>query len=114
MKKMVEEEKAEMDIYPLFNNVFFREVKNPFKKEKTNGGIFLPQGTSFSDGEGSGDIKEMDQFIKIGQITKVSKDTKYVQEGDFVFYDKRTVRPVPYGEIGLWQINEQNIMGYVR
>lgn len=88
------------------------EVENPFKKKVTKSGILLAGG-DYTMSEETGMMEKLDQIVKFGIVTLVGPDAKVVKVGDGVYYDQRTLRPIPFYE-PVWMFNEGNIIGYVQ
>lgn len=90
--------------------VLIRESINPFIKVTTESGLYLPDGLVNS--QETGDIEQLDKVIGFGIVAAVGGDCHYLQEGDGIFYDRRSLRPVPMNET-LWQFSERNTVAYV-
>lgn len=99
-----------MRVKALYDQVLFREELNPFIKLKSKGGLFLATGASKS--EETGEIEVMDKIIGFGMAVEVGPDCKYVKEGDFIFYDRRSVRAVPVQD-PLWNMPERGLVGVI-
>lgn len=99
-----------MEIKLLKDNVLMREEENPFQEIKRQSGLIVMSGLAQS--EETGDMQMMSKAIGFAVITNVGPDCKYLKAGDGVYYDRRSIRPVPFHTV-YWQINEANIMAYV-
>lgn len=103
------------ELKPLTNYVLIEGIaENPFVKKVTDSGIILPNGLAHREGDGSGDYDAMEQVIRIGKVLEVGPEVKSLAIDDFVYFDVRSVRPVPFGKLGALHINENNILAYVR
>lgn len=87
------------------------EVENPFKKKVSSGGIILAGG-EYAMSDETGEMEKVEQVVRFGVVTLVGPDAKVVKVGDGVYYDQRTLRPIPFYE-PIWMFNEGNIIGYV-
>lgn len=94
-----------------FTNILFRIIPNPTIRLKTESGIILNRDMVKS--EETGDFESVtDQIIGFGEIIFAGPECKYVKTGDYIFFDRRSIRPVPLGA-ETWQISEQNMVTYV-
>lgn len=108
-------EKAE--IKPMFNRVLVQPFKvNPFQKMKVQNGIIVDTGgynphTQFN--QQSGKYEEQDQFIVTGYVMEVGPETKYLKEGDVIYYRRDTAVPVPFFKQGFVSLGESQIIAVV-
>ncbi len=100
-----------MEIKMTKDLILFTEEENPFVKRKTESGLFLPSG--LTETNETGQVEQMTQIVGFGIVKVVGPGCMNVQVGDGIFYDRRSLRPVPFKE-AYWQINEGGIMGYVQ
>lgn len=107
--------KAEMK--PMFNRVLIKPFKqNPFQKMVVKNGLIVDTGgynphTQFN--QQTGRYEEQDQFIVTGCVIEVGPETKYLKEGDVVYYRKDTAIPVPFFKQGLVSLAESQIIAVV-
>lgn len=99
-----------MRVRALYDQVLFKEETNPFVKLKTESGLFIPEGISFTNE--TGDMEKMDKIIGFGIVVEAGGECKYLKAGDAIFYDRRSIRAVPAGEV-LWNMSERGMVGYV-
>lgn len=99
-----------MKVKTLFDYVLISEQDNPFLKQKTESGIIMLPGTAQS--QETGDIESLSQVIGFGFVEEIGSTVTTLKVGDGVFYDRRSVRPIPLDDV-LWHINEKNIIGYI-
>jgi len=90
--------------------LLIRECENPFIKKTTDSGLFIPEG--FAQTQETGDIEKLDKIVGFAVVAAVGDECRWIKEGDGVYYDRRSIRPVP-GEEVLFQFNERNIISYV-
>lgn len=105
------------EIKPMFARLLIKPFKvNPFQKMQIEKGLIIDTGgynphTQLNPLTGK--QEEQDQFIKIGCVIEIGPDTKYIREGDVVYYRKDTVVPVPFFKQGLVSTNENQIIAVV-
>lgn len=99
-----------MNVKALYDYVLFKESQNPFLRKKTKSGIFIPEGVALTNETGG--LEALDQVIGFGVVEVVGADCKFLKPGDGMFYDRRSIRPVPMSET-LWQFSERNVVAYV-
>ena len=92
--------------------VAIKEVSNPFKKTKAASGILLI-GADVAMSDETGQMEKLEQIVKFGIVTIVGPEAKTLKVGDGVYYDQRTLRPIPFYE-PVFMFNEGNIIGYVQ
>jgi len=93
--------------------VAFREEENIFRIKKTESGIITNLEDVAFESQDSGNMEKLDRIIGLGIVTHIGPDVKYVNVGDAVYYDRRSIRALPFGEEPVWHINEANLLGYV-
>lgn len=105
------------EIKPMFSRILIQPFKvNPFQKIKIENGIITDMGgydphTQLNPTTGK--YEEQDQFIVTGYVVEVGPETKYLKEGDVVFYRKDTAVPVPFFKQGLVSLGESQIIAVV-
>lgn len=105
------------EIKPMFNRVLVQQFKvNPFQKMEVKGGIIVDTGgynphTQFN--QQSGKYEEQDQFIVTGCVIEVGPETKYLKEGDVIYFRKDTAVPVPFFKQGFVSLGESQIIAVV-
>lgn len=105
------------EIKPMFNRILIQPFKqNPFQKMTIENGLILDAGgytphAQFN--EQSGKYEEQDQFIRTGYVVEVGPETKYLKEGDVVYYRKDTVVPIPFFKQGLVSLGESQVISVV-
>ncbi len=93
--------------------VAFREEENIFRIKKSESGIITSLEDVAFESQDSGNMEKLDRIIGLGIVTHVGPEVKYVNVGDAVYYDRRSIRALPFGEEPVWHINEGNLLGYV-
>lgn len=108
-------EKTEFEVFPLFNYVFVEGKENPHIQKVTESGLFLPRGVNATEQEGSGSrLDAMEQIVRYGEVVEAGPECKELKKGDGVYFDVRSVMPIPFGKLGVIRLNEQNVLAYVR
>lgn len=102
--------KMEMKPRAVYTQILFIDVPNPFVKRKTDSGLFIPQGLAQTNE--TGDVEQMDRMIGFGIVQAVGDKCEYVKEGDAIFYQRASVRPLPFSEV-LFNCPEQGLVGYI-
>jgi len=105
------------EIKPMFTRILVKPFKqNPFQKIEIKNGIIVDTGgynphTQFN--QQTGRYEEQDQFIMTGCVIEVGPETKYLKEGDVVYYRRDTSIPVPFFKQDLISLAESQIIAVV-
>lgn len=108
-------EKAE--IKPMFSRVIIKPFKqNPFQKIEMKGSLIVNAGgytPHVQMNPVTGKYEEQKEFIVTGCVVEVGPETKYLREGDVVYYRKDTVVPVPFFGQGFVSLAENQVIAVV-
>lgn len=108
-------EKAELK--PMFSRIIVKPLAhNPFQKVQMQGSLIVDAGGYTPHAElnpVSGQYEEQKEFIVTGCVVEVGPETKYLKEGDVVYYRRDTVVPVPFFKQGLVSLAENQIIAAV-
>lgn len=108
-------EKAELK--PMFSRIIVKPLAhNPFQKIEMRGSLIVDAGGYTPHAElnpVSGKYEEQKEFIVTGCVVEVGPETKYLQEGDVVYYRRDTVVPVPFFKQGLVSLAENQVIAAV-
>ena len=108
-------EKAELK--PMFSRIIVKPLAhNPFQKVKMQGSLIVDAGGYTPHAElnpVSGQYEEQREFIVTGCVVEVGPETKYLKEGDVVYYRRDTVVPVPFFKQGLVSLAENQVIAVV-
>lgn len=108
-------EKAELK--PMFSRIIVKPLThNPFQKVQVQGSIIVDAGGYTPHAElnpVSGQYEEQREFIVTGCVVEVGPETKYLKEGDVVYYRRDTVVPVPFFKQGLVSLAENQVIAVV-
>lgn len=105
------------EIKPMFSRLIVKPFKqNPFQQMKVKNGLIIDAGGYTPHTQLNpitGKYEEQNQFIVTGCVVEVGPDTKYLQEGDVVYYRIDTAVPVPFFKQGFISIDEKQIIAVV-
>ena len=101
-----------MEILPLNGYILIKPYsENPYNKLVWDNGIIVGGVTPEMKDPDSGDIKEMENIIKVGHVIEVSPmNAKGIKEGDDVYYKTFNEVPIPFFSQGLAVINEATVL----
>lgn len=106
-----------VEIKPMFSRVLVKPFKlNPFQKMKVEGNLIVDAGgytPHIQLNQQNGRYEEQEQFIITGCIIEVGPETKYLKEGDVIYYRKDTAVPVPFLKEGLVSLGESQVIAVV-
>lgn len=105
------------EIKPMFTRVLIKPFKaNPFQKIITKNGIIIDAGgynPHTQINPQTGKYEEQKEFILTGCVIEIGPETKYIKEGDVVYFRKDSFVPVPFFKQGLVSIAENQIIAVV-
>lgn len=105
------------EIKPMFSRLIIKPFKqNPFQKIEIKNGLIIDTGgyTPHADlNPVTGKYEEQKQFIVTGCVIEVGPDTKYLKEGDVVYYRVDTAVPIPFFKQGFVSVDEKQIIAVV-
>ena len=106
-----------LEIMPVFNYMIIRPYdQNPYQKIKVSStGLIYDLGghkPEFKNRD-NGEIEEEENFIMVGKVIEVGPETKYVREGDDVFFTKPSQTPIPFFKMGLVYLSELRVLAVV-
>ena len=108
-------EKAE--IKPMFSRIIVKPLAiNPFQKVQMKGSLIVDAGGYTPHAElnpMSGKYEEQKEFIVTGYVVEVGPETKYLKEGDVIYYRRDTVVPVQFFKQGLVSLAENQVIAVV-
>ena len=106
-----------VEIKHMFSRLLIKPFEiNPFQKMEVKGGLIVDAGGYTPHVEVNpmtGKYEEQKQFIITGYVVEVGPETKYLREGDVVYYRIDTSIPVPFFKQGLVSVNENQIIAVV-
>lgn len=105
------------EIKPMFSRIIVQPFKvNPFQRVETKGSIIVDAGGYTPHAQinpMTGKYEEQKQFIVTGCVIEVGPDTKYLREGDVIYYRVDTAVPVPFFKQGLISLDEKQVIAVV-
>ena len=105
------------EIKPMFSRIIVQPFKvNPFQKVETKGSIIVDAGGYTPHAQinpMTGKYEEQKQFIVTGCVIEVGPDTKYLREGDVIYYRVDTAVPVPFFKQGFISLDEKQVIAVV-
>ena len=108
-------EKAELK--PMFSRIIVKPLAhNPFQKVQMQGSLIVDAGGYTPHAElnpVSGQYEEQREFIVTGCVVEVGPETKYLKEGEVIYYRRDTVVPVPFFKQGLVSLAENQVIAVV-
>lgn len=108
-QKEIESRLETLELLPMFDKIILLPYpENPYRKLVQNGIIVDYTGT-FNNPD-SGEKDKLDLFIGCAKIIEVGPMTKYLKPGDDIFYDNRTVYPVPFMSMGYKLTSETQVL----
>lgn len=115
--KSITENMNGLEIMPVFNYLIVRPYdQNPYQKIKVSStGLIYDLGghkPEFKNPD-NGQFEEEENFITVGKVIEVGPETKYVREGDDVFFTKPSQTPIPFFKMGLVYLSEQRVLAVV-
>ena len=105
------------ELKPMFSRIIVKPLAhNPFQKVQMQGSLIVDAGGYTPHAELnpiSGQYEEQKEFIVTGCVVEVGPETKYLKEGDVVYYRRDTVVPVPFFKQGLVSLAENQVIAVV-
>lgn len=105
------------EIKPMFSRIIVQPFKvNPFQQVETKGSIIVDAGGYTPHAQinpMTGKYEEQKQFIVTGCVIEVGPDTKYLREGDVIYYRVDTAVPVPFFKQGFISLDEKQVIAVV-
>jgi len=100
------------EIMPLYSMIMIEPYEtNPYEVMETESGLRLTN--DLRESEDTGNIEKTDFFIGAGKVIEVGTKCMYVQPGDEILYDKRSIRPIRFMGNFYCNIAEQNVVAVI-
>ena len=98
-----------LEMLPLYNKIIIQPYPvNPYRKV-VEGNIIVDYTGGFRNPD-SGEDDTLDTFVGCAKIIETGPEVKYLKVGDDVYYDTRTVYPVPFMSLGYRLTTEPQIL----
>lgn len=110
------DEKPDLEILPILNNVIVLPMENPFQKiRKTASGLIYDIGGRAMEYKNTdtGEIEEEKSGIITATVFATGADCKWLKEGDIVMYTRPSQLPIPFYKQGFYMINENRVMAVI-
>ena len=112
-QKEIQERLEGLQVVPNANRIIIMPyAENPYVRVMTESGIYLDTSGGF-DNPDSGTRDTLQEVIKCAKIIEVGPDCKRVQKGDDVYYDSRTVYPLPFMSLGYMITTEVQLLAVI-
>jgi hypothetical protein len=108
----LEEKIKTLEMLPMGNKVILLPYpKNPYRK-LIQGSLIVDYTGDFINPD-SGEKDKLNELVGCAKVIEVGPEAKYVKAGDDVFYDTRTVYPVPFMSLGYILTSEPQILCFL-
>lgn len=98
-----------LEMLPLYNKIIIQPYPvNPYRKV-VEGNLIVDYTGGFRNPD-SGEDDTLDTFVGCAKIIETGPEVKYLKVGDDVYYDTRTVYPVPFMSLGYRLTTEPQIL----
>jgi hypothetical protein len=112
-QKEIEARLEGLELIPNGNRLILMPYpSNPYVKVVTDTGIFIePNGKYFNTD--TGEIDQAKELVACAKVVEIGPDVKYIKIGDDVYYDSRTVYPLPFMNLGYLVTSEPQIIAII-
>lgn len=98
-----------LELIPMFDKVIILPYpQNPYRKI-IEGNIIVDYDGTFKNPD-SGEMDKQNVFVGCANVIEIGPTSKFLKPGDDVFYDTRTVYPVPFQSLGYKLTSETQIL----
>jgi len=95
-----------LEILPMGNKIILSAYpKNPYRKVM-EGNIIVDWDGEFNNPD-TGEKDKQEVFVGCAEVIEVGPEVKYLKPGDDIYYDTRTVYPVPFMSLG-YKLTQEN------
>lgn len=103
-----------LEMLPMSNKIILLPYPtNPYKKLVSQGGLFIADYKGQFLNPDSGENDNLKELVACAKVIEVGPDCKFLKSGDDVFYDTRTVYPVPFMSLGYILTSEPQILCFL-
>ena len=100
---------SKLEMIPMFNKIVILPYpRNPYRKI-VEGSILVDYSGDFLNPD-SGEQDKLKELVGCAKVIEVGPECKYLNVGDDVYYDTRTVYPVPFMSLGYVLCSETQIL----
>lgn len=98
-----------LEMLPMMNKIILQPYPvNPYRKV-VEGSLIVDYTGAFKNPD-SGEEDKLQELVGCAKIIEVGPECKYLKPGDDVYYDTRTVYPVPFMSMGYRLTSEPQIL----
>ena len=98
-----------LEMLPMMNKIILQPYPvNPYRKV-VEGSLIVDYTGAFKNPD-SGEDDKLQELVGCAKIIEVGPECKYLKPGDDVYYDTRTVYPVPFMSMGYRLTSEPQIL----
>lgn len=98
-----------LEMLPMGSRVILSAYpQNPYRKV-VEGNLIVDYDGGFFNPD-TGNMEKMDTFVGCAEVIEAGPECQYLKSGDDVYYDTRTVHPVPFMSLGYVITHEQGIL----
>ena len=109
----IQERLKDLEVVPNANRIIVMPyAENPYVKIMTKSGIYLDTSGAFKNPD-SGTMDTLQEVIKCAKVIEVGPDCTRVKNGDDVYYDSRTVYPLPFMSLGYMVTTEVQLIAVI-
>jgi len=108
-QKEIDEKLATLELLPMLDKIIISKYpENPYRKIM-EGNIIVEYSGAFKNPD-TGENDKLEEFVACARVIEVGPLSKYLKPGDDIFYDKRTVYPVPFMSMGYNLLSEGQVL----
>ena len=98
-----------LEMLPMMNKIILQPYPvNPYRKV-VEGSLIVDYTGTFKNPD-SGEDDKLQELVGCAKVIEVGPECKYLKPGDDVYYDTRTVYPVPFMSMGYRLTSEPQIL----
>lgn len=111
-QREIDEKISKLEFLPMWSRVVLLAYpENPYKKIM-EGNIIVDYNGEFLNPD-SGEMDRMPPGVACAKVIEVGPKCEYLKPGDDVYYDNRTVQPIPFMNMGYITTHEQSIIAVI-
>lgn len=111
-QKELEERLETLELLPIANKVILSPYPNNIYKKVLQGKIIVEYNGVFNNPD-TGEKDTLETLVGCALVIEVGPECKYVKPGDDVYYDTRTVFPMPFMTLGYKLTSEPQLLAVI-
>lgn len=112
-QKELEEKLETLELIPNGNKILILPYPtNPYRKIITKTGILTSWDGEFKNPD-SGEMDKLDTFVGCAKVIEIGPDCRLGKVGDDLFYDTRSVYPIPFMSLGYQLTSEPQVLVWI-